>query len=158
MPILRETLDLSADTPKSRHHENPPRFIIPLPLQSQMSEPVPAPMTDGILPIQEAWADITLRDAPIGYLLYIASTITPVAGIWVSIPALTSAKWQTLQSFSGKNRDTLSTPRRPHRLHVRNAKRSLLRAARTKHLKVLSIFFPGQVPLGSIQYLFRIPL
>lgn len=80
MPILRETLDLSADTPKSRHHENPPRFIIPLPLQSQMSEAVPAPMTDGLLPIQEAWADITLRDAPLG-LLYIASTITPVAGI-----------------------------------------------------------------------------
>ena len=66
MPILRETLDLSADTPKSRHHENPPRFIIPLPLQSQMSEAVPAPMTDGLLPIQEAWADITLRDAPLG--------------------------------------------------------------------------------------------
>ena len=79
MPILRETLDLSADTPKSRHHENPPRFIIP-PLHFQMSEPVSAPMTDGLLPIQEAWADITLRDAPLG-LLYIASTITPVAGI-----------------------------------------------------------------------------
>jgi hypothetical protein len=27
MPILRETLDLNADTPKNRHHENPPRFI-----------------------------------------------------------------------------------------------------------------------------------
>ena len=72
--------------------------------------------------------------------------------------AFTCARWHLLQSFSGKNRDTLSTPRRPHRSHLQKAKRSLLRTERTKHLKVLSIVFPGQVPLGSIQYLFRIAL
>ena len=27
MPICRETRALNADTPKNRHHENPPRFI-----------------------------------------------------------------------------------------------------------------------------------
>jgi hypothetical protein len=67
-------------------------------------------------------------------------------GHCVSIPAPTCTKWQTLQSFLGKNRDTLSTPRRPHRSHLRSAKRSLLRAERTKHLKVLSIVtLPGRL-------------
>ena len=44
MPILRETLDLNADTQKNRHQENPPRFIPLLSHHSQTLEYISVPL------------------------------------------------------------------------------------------------------------------
>jgi hypothetical protein len=160
--------DLARDSRLERRHtkEPPPRESASVHSSSFHFDPSPSMFLHrrptAFCRSKKRGLDITIRDAPAepanlpSVLEGVCDTEMELALYCLcdhargrhslSIPLLTCAKWQPLQSFSRKNRDTLSTPRRPHRSHLRNAKRSLLRAERTKHLKVLRIVFPERLP------------